>query len=212
MIDPAEPIPVSAAEPCDGMPEGGRRPSPRPETVACYRNALVLNASGNMPAARICRKCGVSAAGFRSCLHRYRRDLLSARHGFAAASSPDIAQTRIRGCRGQTVASRAKYGEAIAACGDERSREYNVSRIAHLFKLSPSGLANRLRAHYPELLECRKAEHRRRGLSDNRQRGARPWCRELYTGAVELLCTTELTLPEAVERHGALVKKGRCGI
>ena len=106
------------------------------------------------------------------------------------------------GRRGQTAAARAKYGNAIAACDDAKYIEYNVSQIAHLFGLNPTGLSNQLRAHCPELLERRELERRRLGLADNQQRGVRPWCREQYAAAVKLLRTTELTLSEAAERCG----------
>lgn len=68
---------------------GGRRASPRPETVARYREALVLYASGDMTAARICKQCGVPEAAFRSYLHKYHRNLLLARHGISAPTIPD---------------------------------------------------------------------------------------------------------------------------
>ena len=185
--------------------EGVRRPSPRPETVARYREALALYASGDMTAARICKQCGVPEAAFRSYLHKYHRDLLFARHGISAPAIPDAAHIRLRGRRGQTPAARAKYRDAIAACDSMDYLEYNVSQVARLFKLNPTGLANQLRAHYPDILERREAERRRRGLADNQQRGVRPWCREQYAGAVELLRTKELTLSEVAERCGVSV-------
>ena len=114
----------------------------------------------------------------------------------------DAARTRLRGCRGQTASARAKYGDAIAACGDAKYIEYNVSQIAHLFGLNPTGLSNQLRAHCPGLLERRERERQRLGLADNQQRGVRPWCREQYAAAVKLLRTTELTLPEVAEKCG----------
>ena len=80
--------------------------------------------------------------------------------------------------------------------------KYNVSQIAHLFGLNPTGLSNQLRAHCPGLLERRERERQRLGLADNQQRGVRPWCREQYAAAVKLLRTTELTLPEVAERCG----------
>lgn len=205
-------ISVSDAEPCllreDTPAEvpseagGVRRGAPRPETVARYREALALYASGDMTAARICKQCGVSETGFRSYLHKYHRDLLLARHGISAPTIPDAAHMRLRGRRGQTPAARAKYRDAIAACDSMDYLEYNISQIAQMFDLDPTGLGNQLRAHYPEILERREAERRRRGLANNQHRGVRPWCRERYAEAVELLRTTELTLPETAERCG----------
>ena len=177
-------------------------PRPLPATEAQYSRAVDLYGSTALSVRAICARCGVSYAGFRSYLYKYRRDLLLSRHGVAVPSVSDAAHTRLRGRRGQTVSARAKYGDAIAACGDAKYVEYNVSQIAHLFGLNPTGLSNQLRAHCPELLERRELERRRLGLADNQQRGVRPWCREQYAAAVKLLRTTELTLSEAAERCG----------
>ena len=173
-----------------------------PRTAEKYREAVGLYGSTVLSVRAICARCGVSYAGFRSYLYKYRRDLLLSRHGVAVPSVSDAARTRLRGCRGQTASARAKYGDAIAACGDAKYFEYNVSQIAHLFGLNPTGLSNQLRAHCPGLLERRELERRRLGLADNQQRGVRPWCREQYAAAVKLLRTTELTLSEAAERCG----------
>lgn len=171
-----------------------------PRTLAKYREAVELYGSTSLSVRAICARCGVSYAGFRSYLYKYRRDLLLSRHGVAAPPVSDAAHTRLRGRRGQTAAARAKYGDAIAACGDAKYIEYNVSQIAHLFGLNPTGLSNQLRAHCPGFLERRERERQRLGLADNQQRGVRPWCREQYAAAVKLLRTTELTLPEVAER------------
>ena len=184
------------------MSSAKRIPAVRPATEDQYREAIELYGSTSLSVRAICARCGVSYAGFRSYLYKYRRDLLLSRHGVAVPSVSDAARTRLRGCRGQTASARAKYGDAIAACGDAKYVEYNVSQIAHLFGLNPTGLSNQLRAHCPGLLERRERERQRLGLADNQQRGVRPWCRELYAGAVELLRTTEFTLPEVAERCG----------
>lgn len=184
------------------MSSAKRIPAVRPATEDQYREAIELYGSTSLSVRAICARCGVSYAGFRSYLYKYRRDLLLSRHGVAVPSVSDAAHTRLRGRRGQTAAARAKYGDALAACGDAKYFEYNVSQIAHLFGLNPTGLSNQLRAHCPELLERRELERRRLGLADNQQRGVRPWCREQYAAAVKLLRTTELTLSEAAERCG----------
>lgn len=164
--------------------------------------AVELYRSTELSIREVCIQCDVSYSGFRSYLYKYHRDLLFAHHGVASSTIPDAAHMRLRGRRGQTPAAHAKYRDAIAACDNETYIAYNISQIAHLFGLNPTGLGNQLRAHYPEILERREAERRRRGLADNLQRGVRPWCREQYAGAVELLRTKELTLPEAAERCG----------
>lgn len=189
-------LPVKAHKKGDGPGDAD------PRTVEKYREAVGLYGSTVLSVRAICARCGVSYAGFRSYLYKYRRDLLLSRHGVAAPSVSDAAHTRLRGRRGQTASARAKYGDAIAACGDAKYVEYNVSQIAHLFGLNPTGLSNQLRAHCPGLLERRERERQRLGLADNQQRGVRPWCREQYAAAVKLLRTTELTLPEVAERCG----------
>jgi len=189
-------LPVKEHQKSDGTPCAD------PQTVEKYREAVGLYGSTTLSVRAICVRCGVSYAGFRSYLYKHCRDLLLLRHGVAASSEADAVHTRLRGRRGQTAAARAKYGDAIAACGDATYAEYNVSQIAHMFGLDPAGLSNQLRAHYPAVLERRERERRRLGLADNQQRGLRPCCRERYAGAVELLRTTELTLAEAAERCG----------
>ena len=184
------------------MSSAKRIPAVRPATEDQYREAIELYGSTSLSVRAICARCGVSYAGFRSYLYKYRRDLLLSRHGVAVPSVSDAAHTRLRGRRGQTAAARAKYGDALAACGDAKYFEYNVSQIAHLFGLNPTGLSNQLRAHCPGLLERRELERQRLGLADNQQRGVRSWCREQYAGAVELLRTTEMTVSEVAERCG----------
>ena len=97
-----------------------------PRTAEKYREAVGLYGSTVLSVRAICARCGVSYAGFRSYLYKYRRDLLLSRHGVAVPSVSDAARTRLRGCRGQTASARAKYGDAIAACGDAKYFEYNV--------------------------------------------------------------------------------------
>lgn len=182
----------------------GKKTVPRPETVARYREALDLYAATGMPAVRICEQCGVPLSGFRSYLQRFHRELLLERHG-KECSAQQARQTRLAGKRGQTPAARAKYGDAIAACDDEAYLDLNVAQIARRFGLDGTALGNQLRQHYPEILERRERERRRRGLADNLHRGMRLWCREQYAGAVGLLRTTEMTVPEAAEACGVSV-------
>jgi len=189
---------LSTEEPEKSAGTGGADP----QTVEKYREAVGLYGSTALSVRAICARCGVSYAGFRSYLYKYHRELLLSRHGVAVPSVSDAARTRLRGRRGQTASARAKYGDAIAACGDAKYIEYNVSQIAHLFGLNPTGLSNQLRAHCPGLLERRELERQRLGLADNQQRGVRSWCREQYAGAVALLRTTEMTVSEVAERCG----------
>lgn len=178
---------------------------PKSQTEEHYRAAVELYRSTELSIREVCIQCDVSYSGFRSYLYKYHRDLLFAHHGVASSTIPDATHMRLRGRRGQTPAAHAKYRDAIAACDNEMYIAYNISQIAHLFGLNPTGLGNQLRAHYPDLLERREAERRRRGLADNQHRGVRPWCREQYAEAVEQLRTTELTLLEVAERCGVSI-------
>lgn len=189
-----------AASGCDAG-RRGERGGPRPETEAKYREAVELYVATDLTTRQISERCGVPLGGFRSYLSRFHRELVFARHGVICSES-QAAQQRLRGKRGQTSTAHAKYREAVAACDDEDYLELNVSQIARRFGLDGTGLANQLRRHYPDILERREQERRRRGLADNQQRGVRPWCRERYAGAVELLRTTEMTVPEAAEACG----------
>ncbi|MDE6085828.1 MAG: hypothetical protein K2G40_05445, partial [Muribaculaceae bacterium] len=85
---------------------------------------------------------------------------------------------------GQSRVTHAKYKDAIAACDDAEYISYNVSQIATLFHVSPSGLANQLRRHYPEIIDRREAERQRLGIADSRHRGVRSWARQQYAEAV----------------------------
>lgn len=181
---------------------GTPRPSgPRPGTVARYREALERYVATDESATRICQSCGVPLRGFLAYLYKWHRDLLLARHGVACTTEQEL-RRRLAGKRGQTPAAHARYREAIAACDDEAFIELNVSQIARRFGVDPTGLGNQLRRHYPEIVERRERERRRRGLSDNQPRGVRAWCREQYAGAVELLRNSEMTIPEAAAACG----------
>ena len=124
-----------------------------------------------------------------------------ARYGMEAAPE-EAAATRLRKRSGQTAASRAKYGEAIRACDDIAYIEYNVSQIAYMFHLDPSGLGSQLRNHYPEIIERRERERHRLGMNDNQHRGVKPWCKEQYAEAVEHLRTTDDTIRRTADLYG----------
>ena len=189
-----------------GPPGASQRsvPGVRPSTVARYAGAVELYASTDMSVREICERCGVRYDGFLGYLHRHRRDLLLARHG-VECSAEAAQHLKLHGGRGQTPAAHAKYRDAVAACDSEEYIDYNVSQIARLFGLDGTALGNQLRAHYPEIVERREKERRQRGIADNQHRGMRPWCRERYAGALELLRTTEVTVPEAAAACGVSV-------
>lgn len=102
---------------------------------------------------------------------------------------------------GPRPGTHAKYKEAVAACGSMEHIACNVSQIARKFGLGGADLARQLRMHYPGVLESRERARRLLGLDDNLPRGTRPWCREQYAVAVELLRADRyVTVQEAAGR------------
>ena len=140
--------------------------TPSPETEEKYREAIELYRTTGLPVREICARTGVPFTAFRSFLHSCHRELMFARYGMEVAPE-EAAATRLRKRSGQTAASCAKYGEAIRACDDIAYIEYNVSQIAYMFHLDPSGLGSQLRNHYPEIIERRE-----RAKSGAKVRGA----------------------------------------
>ena len=165
--------------------------TPGPETEEKYREAIELYRTTGLSVREICARTGVPFTAFRSFLHSCHRELMFARYGMEVTPE-EAAVTRLRKRSGQTAASRAKYGEAIRACDDIAYIEYNVSQIAYMFHLDPSGLSSQLRNHYPEIIERRERERHRLGVNDNQHRGVKPWCKEQYAEAVEHLRTADL--------------------
>lgn len=175
--------------------------TPSPETEEKYREAIELYRTTGLPVREICARTGVPFTAFRSFLHSCHRELMFARYGMEVAPE-EAAATRLRKRSGQTAASRAKYGEAIRACDDIAYIEYNVSQIAYMFHLDPSGLGSQLRNHYPEIIERRERERHRLGMNDNQHRGVKPWCKEQYAEAVEHLRTTDDTIRRTADLYG----------
>lgn len=164
-----------------------------------YREAVELYASTDLSGKEICGRLGLSLSGFLRHIRTEHRDLLLARNDMPVDKQEADTVRLHGGGRGQTLAGRRKYAEAIAACGDERYLEYNVSQLARQFGLDGTGLGNQLRVHYPELLAWRERERMLRGLGDNQQRGARPWCVRQYAEAVAMLRETDLTIRQVAE-------------
>lgn len=170
----------------------------RPGAGARYRPALELYRSSDLTVKEICEMTGTSVSAFRAYLRRCHRDLMFARYGIEV-SNGNADSTRLRQTRGQTPAAHLKYRDAVEACDDIRYIEYNVSEIARHFGLNPTALGNQLRNHYPEILERREKERRRRGINDNLHRGAKARCTEQYADAVEHLRTSDDTIRQTAE-------------
>ena len=176
-----------------------RAKSPKPETVAKYRPAYELYTATDLSIAEICRQCGISISGFSRYIGIYHRHLMLERNGIKC-SREEADGIKMNQRRGQRPETHAKYKEAIAACDSMDYIEYNVSEIAREFGLTGTNLGRQLRTHYPEVLEFRERARQRLGLDDGLPRGTRPWCKEQYAEAVELLQADRyITVQEAAE-------------
>lgn len=176
---------------------GSSTPNPRPKTAERYREAVELYRSTRLSCREISRTCGVSLSGLKGHICKYHRELMLARYGISCGKE-EACRIKMNQRRGPLPATRAKYKDAIAACGNMDYIEYNVSQIARLFGLDGSNLGRQLRTHYPEVLERREEVRKRLGLSDNLPRGVRPWSKEQYAGAVELLRGNRYTTMQEV--------------
>ena len=103
---------------------------------------------------------------------------------------------------GQRPGTSRKYRDAILACSDISHIGMTVSGIAREYGLSPSGLNNQLRRHFPNVIPEREALRRRLGIADGLFRGASRVSVNQYAGAVHLVETTDLTLQEVADRCG----------
>lgn len=172
----------------------------KPETEAKYRPALELYATTDLSYVEICRQCGVSLYGFSCYIDTYHRHLMLKRNGIKC-SQEEANSIKIRQRRGQHPETHAKYREAIAACDSMDYIGDNISQIAREFGLNGTNLARQLRTHYPEVLEFRERARQRLGLNDGLPRGTRPWCKEQYAKAVELLRADRyITVQDAAKR------------
>lgn len=166
-----------------------------------YGTALELYRDTTLSIKEICRRTQVPYGAFKSYIYRQHRDALFARHGIFI-SDGEAARRKLRNPRGQTAAAHAKYKDAIRMADDIKYIKYNISQIAYLFHLSPTGLNNQLRNHFPEILERREKERHRLGVNDNPRRGVKPWCKEQYAAAVEHLRTTDDTIRQTADLYG----------
>ncbi len=172
----------------------------KPETEAKYRSALELYAATDLPCAEICRQCGISPGGFTRYIRTYHRHLMLERNGIKCRPE-EAGGIKMSQRRGQRPETHARYKEAVTACDSMDYIAYNVSQIAREFGLNGTNLGRQLRTHYPEVLEFRERARQRLGLGDGLPCGTRPWCKEQYAEAVELLRTDRyITAQEAAER------------
>lgn len=162
-----------------------------------YSRAVELYKTTGMTITAIARLCGVSRSGLAVYIQRSHRDLMFDRHCVEGNTDQ-----KLRPQSGQSPATRKKYQEAIRACDSEEFINLNISQIARMFGLNETNLGGQLRAHYPEILERREAERRRRGIADNLQRGAMPVVSETYESALEMLTESDMTIREVADACG----------
>ena len=103
---------------------------------------------------------------------------------------------------GQRPATYIKYRDAILACSDISHIGMTVSGIAREFGLSPDGLNNQLRRHFPDVVPEREALRRRLGIADGNYRGATRVSVNQYATAAHLLETTDMTLQDVADQCG----------
>ena len=169
-------------------------PRPLPATEKKYARALELYATTDLSTSKISRRCGVPVNCLLNYIYKYYRNLALARRN----AHKEGEYNEESDCRqGKKSAAQTKYKEAVAACNNVENIACTISQIARKFGLNPSGFGACLRIHHPEILVRRDAERQRLGLADHRKRGMRPWSKEHYADAIELLHTTEMTIPEA---------------
>ena len=169
-------------------------PRPLPATEKKYARALELYATTDLSTSKISRRCGVPVNSLLNYIYKYYRNLALARRN----AHKEGEYNEESDCRqGKKSAAQTKYKEAVAACNNVENIACTISQIARKFGLNPSGFGACLRIHHPEILVRRDAERQRLGLADHRKRGMRPWSKEHYADAIELLHTTEMTIPEA---------------
>lgn len=165
-----------------------------------YKEAVELYGSTALTIVEICRRCSVSVSGFSRYVETYRRDLLLKRNGIRHEGL-DPNGIKIPQRRGQRPETHFRYREAIQACGSMEYIDRNVSEIAREFGLDGSNLARQLYAHYPDILRFREEARQKMGLADGLPRGSRPWCREQYAEALEMLRNDRyVTVMEVAER------------
>lgn len=163
-----------------------------------YAEAVRLYAETDMTITDIATQCSLSRGAFSQYLRRYQRELMLRRHEIPT-DGVDLAAVKIVQAGHQCRKSHEKYKDAVAACDSMKYIELNVSQVARLFHVTPTGLANFMRVHYEDVLPLREKIRRRLGLADNTHRGMSSNAREQYAEAVEIYRTTDMTIPEIAD-------------
>lgn len=166
-----------------------------------YRRAIEMYASTELSGREICRICKVTEAGFRCYLTKYHCELVLARYAILC-SKEEAGHIKLGQLRGQLPATRAKYKDAIEACGSMEHIEFNVSQIARKFGLEGTNLGRQLRTHYPEIIEWREKIREWLGIGDGLLRGTRRSCKEQYAEAIRRLKESGLPIARVAAEFG----------
>lgn len=130
-----------------------------------YATAVKLYASSTLSIREIAEQLGLTPRALSHHLSRHHRHLLYKRYGLDV--SEDDPPVKIKSPRGQSRKTHQKYKEAIEAAGDIAYIEFNISQIARLFDLNPTGLSTQLKVHYPDIIPAREAFRKRMGIADS---------------------------------------------
>ncbi|MBQ9169488.1 MAG: hypothetical protein IJ148_01510 [Bacteroidaceae bacterium] len=103
---------------------------------------------------------------------------------------------------GQRSDTRARYAEAIVACGSILYLDKTIAEIARLFGHQEECLRNQLKRHFPELVAERERIRGLLNMSKLPARGVGKATVEKYKAAIELLRTSNITIREAAEQTG----------
>lgn len=165
-----------------------------------YAAAVELYASSSLSIREIAETTGLSQKALSHYLSKHHRPLLYKRYGIKISESDR--PIKIKSPRGQSRATHIKYKEAIEACGDIAYIELNISQIARIFGLDPTGLSSQLRVHYPDIIPAREDLRKRLGIADGIHRGAKPASKSAYEDAVPIYMNTDLTIREIADKLG----------
>ncbi len=165
-----------------------------------YAPAVELYASSQLSIREIAESMGLSPKALSHYLSYHHRHLLYIRYNIEMPEGDR--PIKIKSPRGQSRTTHLKYKDAIEAAGDIAYVEFNISEIARIFGVSPTGLSSQLRVHYPDIITAREALRNRLGIADGRHRGAKPASKSAYKDAVPLYKDTDLTIQEVADRLG----------
>ena len=151
-----------------------------------YKEAVRLFGSTSLIRKEICLRCNLTEGAFNAHLQKYHRDLLFQKYG---EKNPidETTQLKLKETYSQSIFTKKKYQNAIEPCCNPKFISYNISEIAKYYKLSPTGLGNQLRAHYPDILTQRYQEQKRLAIPTHQHNTLKIECDQQYAEAIELL-------------------------